>query len=115
MMKIIEAQADKDFLVLDAGRMLHLYRLSGKSPKIVHFFSQIVPHGYAMHRGEQIEYIRKYKPRYLIGTVEWARDQSMVIEKSGIAYRSISHGQLGLPPMPEEWKRREVILYERVE
>lgn len=111
----LESVPDSDFFLLDADKSLHLYRLSGKMPAIRHFVPPVIPNGHQMFRAEQMAYIQKMRPKYLLGS-EWCKKQeAQVITQSGVSYRMTSHREWGLPAYPAHARQPELILYTRVD
>lgn len=104
-----------DLLVLDACKSLHIIRLTGRLPHVQHFVPPLIKDGLALHRSEQMEYIRKFRPAYLLGS-EWDKEQEMtLIERSGVKYRAITHRELGFPAYPAHARQPEHILYQRID
>ncbi len=108
------SSSDKEVLhVLEPEHFLHVYRLSGTLPGIRHFVRPMVSGGKALFYAEQVEYIRRNRPKYLLGAT-WSQEWSdSLVYSTLVPYRSVSHRELGLPPYPEHAMRPEVVLYVR--
>lgn len=111
----LQAMPREDVFVLDAGKSLHLYRLSGRLPSIPHFIPPFVPGGAEMRRAEQLDYIRTHAPRYLLGSA-WNHESELeLIRRSGVPYTVSTHRQLGLPAYPAHARQPEIMLYTRLD
>ncbi len=104
-----------DIFILDGEKSLHLYRLTGRLPRIKHFVPPLIHGGERLYRQEQVDYIKQFKPKYLIGS-DWRKEKEVaLIRQSGVTYTVVTHRQLGLPPYPPHAKQPEIILYTRVD
>lgn len=111
----MRSQAEHHCLILDAETSLHLYRLSGRLPGIRHFVPPIVSGGEKLYRDEQVAYIRREQPRYLLGSAWKKEAEQAVIAASGVQYSVQSHRELGYPAYPAHARQPELILYTRVD
>lgn len=111
----LEGVPASDLLVLDAMKSLHIYRLSGRLPHVRHFVPPMIKGGTALFHAELVDYIRKMRPLYLLGS-EWNKDQeAALIERSGVKYRVITHRNMGFPAYPAHSRQPELILYLRID
>ena len=109
----IQERPMHDVCVLDAQKLLHLYRLSGRLPSIRHFIPALVEQGEQMRDDEMVAYISRHKPGFLIGSV-WQREkEAALIARTGVKYRLVSHAEWELPAYPEQTREYEMILYIR--
>lgn len=108
------SSSDKEELhVLEPEHFLHIYRLSGTLPGIRHFVRPMVPGGGTLFYAEQVEYIQRNRPKYLLGAT-WSQERSdSLVSSTHVPYRRVSHSELGLPPYPQHAMRPEVVLYVR--
>ena len=108
--------SDNDELhVLDPDHFLHIYRLTGSLPGIRHFVKPMVPGGQALFYAEQVEYIQRKRPKYLLGAT-WSQEWSdSMVSSTQVSYKRVSHAELGLPAYPPHAMRPEVVLYIREE
>lgn len=102
-----------DVCVLDAQKLLHLYRLSGRLPGIKHFVPPLVAQGERMREDEMVAYISRHQPAFLIGSVWHSGKEAALIARAGGKYRRVSHAEWGLPAYPEQTREYEMILYIR--
>lgn len=99
--------------ILDPEHLLHIYRLNGTLPGLRHFVAPMVPGGYALYLDEQVRYIQKKRPKYLLGAT-WSQQRSdSLIHATRVPYRVVTHRELGLPAYPLHAMRPEVVLYIR--
>lgn len=108
------SQGDKtDVVILDVEGALHLHRLTGTVPMGAHFIPSMVPGGYAQHREELSESIRKRSPRYAIGSVCNEKGDRELLQNAPDRYRALRHSDLNLPAFGSFARRPEYILYVR--
>ena len=108
------SQGDKtDVVILDVEGALHLHRLTGTVPMGAHFIPSMVPGGYAQHREELSESIRKRSPRYAIGSVCNEKGDRELLQNAPDRYRALRHSDLNLPAFASFARRPEYILYVR--
>ncbi len=99
--------------ILEPDHFLHIYRLTGTLPVTRHFVRPMVSRGLPLYSSEQMEYIQRKRPKYLLGAT-WSQEWSdELVRSTHVPYRKVSHRELGLPPYPQHAKRPEVVLYVR--
>ncbi|MBO5684110.1 MAG: hypothetical protein J6R92_04115 [Akkermansia sp.] len=108
------SRSDKGELhILEPDHFLHIYRLTGTLPGTKHFVRPMVSGGRTLYSVEQIEYIQKNRPKYLLGAT-WSQGWSdSLVGSTNVPYRKVSHQELGLPSYPPHAMRPEVVLYVR--
>lgn len=108
------SQGDKsDVVILDVEGALHLHRLTGTVPLRTHFIPSMVPGGYAQHREELAEAIRKRSPRYVVGSVRSEKEDRELFRDAPGRYRALHHADLKLPAFAPHARRPEYVLYVR--
>ena len=108
------SQGDKtDVVILDVEGALHLHRLTGTVPLRTHFIPSMVSGGYAQHREELAEAIRKRSPRYVVGSVRSEKVDRELLRDAPDKYRALHHADLKLPAFGPRARRPEYILYVR--
>lgn len=108
------SQGDKtDVVILDVEGALHLHRLTGTEPMRTHFIPSMVPGGYAQHRAELAEAIRKRSPRYVVGSAGNETVDKEMLRNAPDRYRALHHSDLALPSFGAHARRPEYILYVR--
>ena len=108
------SQGDKtDVVILDVEGALHLHRLTGTVPMQPHFIPTMVSGGYAQHREELSEAIRKRSPRYVVGSASNEEADKKLLRSTTERYRELRHPELELPAFGAHARRPEYILYER--
>ncbi len=113
MMVDLLQEADRDFLCIDAQKLLHLYRLTEACPPLKHFIPQMTAQGQQGHEEEMVTCIRIRKPYYLVGTRGLEEKMEELTRKAGVDYVPLDLRQMGFPETPPTADNPPMILWKR--